>query len=127
MIYLLFKGGIWADDLNLLLQHIDLARKGWDLPLRNLDCLIPLHIFRTQEEYKALLKRTRPPPRPSQSVGEVFELSRYVPPLKDVLEELVNGTLDKERWPYTVDQPPEFQPIGQQGSLRTFCMFSSTC
>jgi len=122
MIYLLFKDGIWEQDLKFLLQHTDLYQRGYDLPLRNLDCLIPFRIYQTQDEYKAALKasRGRRRPKANQSDEEAYELSRYVPPLKNVLEELINGTLDTQIWPYTVEQPPETQPTGQQGSLRTY-------
>jgi syntaxin-binding protein 1 len=121
MIYLLFKEGIWEQDLKLLLHHTDLAQRGYDLPLRNIDCIIPFRIYQTHDEYKAALKsKSRKRPKAPQGDEEAFELSRYIPPLKMVLEELVNGTLDAQTWAYTVEQPPETQPTGQQGSLRTY-------
>ena len=119
MIYILFKDGIWEQDLKLLLQHTDLYHRGYDLPLRNLDCLIPFRIYQTQEEYKAAVKsRQRKRPKANQSDEETYELSRYVPPLKHILEEVVHGTLDPQTWAYTGERPPEVQPTGQQGSLR---------
>ena len=119
MIYILFKDGIWEQDLQLLLRHTDLYQRGYDLPLRNLDCLTPFRIYPTQEEYKAALKqRSRKRLKANQIDEETYELSRYVPPLKTILEEAIHGTLDPQTWAYATEQPPEVQPTGQQGSLR---------
>lgn len=115
MLYILFKDGILEEDLQLLLQHANLA-KPYELPLRNLDLLGPYRVTKSFAEHKTASKnRKRPKPTNDE---ESFELSRFVPPIQTVLEEVVNGTLDSQTWAYTLDQPVEAQPTGQQGSLR---------
>jgi syntaxin-binding protein 1 len=117
MLYVLFKEGILEEDLQLLLQHANLATRAYELPLRNLDLLGPYRVAKTFAEHKSASKnRKRPKPTNDE---ESFELSRFVPPIQTVLEDVINGTLDSQTWAYTLDQPPEAQPTGQQGSLRT--------
>jgi syntaxin-binding protein 1 len=117
MLYVLFKDGILGEDLQLLLRHAGLDSRAYELPLRNLDLLGPFRITKSFAEHKAASK-SRKRPKPSNSEEDSYELSRFVPPIKQVLEDVVNGTLDAQTWAYTVDEPPESQPIGQQGSLR---------
>jgi syntaxin-binding protein 1 len=117
MLYVLFKDGILEGDLQLLLRHAGLDSRAYELPLRNLDLLGPFRITKSFAEHKAASK-SRKRPKPANSDEDSYELSRFVPPIKQVLEDVVNGTLDPQTWAYTIDQPPESQPTGQQGSLR---------
>jgi hypothetical protein len=119
MLYILFKDGILEEDLQLLLQHAQLNGRSYELPLRNLDLLGPYRVTKSFAEHKTASK-SRKRPKSTNNEEESYELSRFVPPIKTVLEELVNGTLDPETWAYTIDQPREQQPVGQQGSLRRF-------
>ena len=118
MLYVLFKDGILEEDLQMLLQHANLATRAYEQPLRNLDLLGPYRVTKSFAEHKTASK-TRKRPKPTND-EESFELSRFVPPIQTVLEEVVNGTLDSQTWAYTLDQPPEAQPTGQQGSLRRY-------
>jgi syntaxin-binding protein 1 len=118
MLYILFKDGILEEDLKLLLQHSGLDSRAYELPLRNLDLLGPFRITKSFAEHKSASKSRKRPKQPNPD-EESYELSRFIPPIKHVLEDLVNGTLDSQNWAYTKDQPPEIQPTGQQGSLRT--------
>jgi syntaxin-binding protein 1 len=122
MIYVLFKEGIWDQDLQYLLQHTSLSGGGYDLPLRNLDLLHPLRIYSSFEEAKNAKKQQHKRHKPANADEETYELSRYVPPVKTTLEELVQGNLDPQTWTFTSDQPPEAQPTGHQGSLRTYIL-----
>jgi len=122
MLYILFKEGITEEDLQLLLRHAGFESQAHELPLRNLDLLGPFRVTKSFAEHKAAGKSRRRPKAPS-SDDESYELSRYVPPIKTVLEDLINGTLDLQTWAFTIDQPPEVQPTGQLGSLRTSILF----
>ena len=119
MLYVLFKDGIMEEDLQLLLRHAKLEGRAYELPLRNLDLLGPFRVTKSFAEHK-VSNKSRKRPKPSNTEEESYELSRFVPPIKNVLEELVNGTLDSQTWAHTIDQPPETQATGQQGSLRTY-------
>jgi Sec1 family len=119
MLYILFKEGILEEDLQILLRHAGLDSRSYELPLRNLDLLGPFRITKSFAEHKSASK-SRKRPKVSSSDEESYELSRFVPPIKTVLEDLINGTLDAQTWASTTDQPPETQPTGQQGSLRTY-------
>lgn len=119
MLYILFKDGVLEEDLQLLLLHAGLDSRAYELPLRNLDLLGPFRITKSFAEHKSASK-SRKRPKQTNSEEDSYELSRFVPPIKQVLEDLVNGSLDPQTWAYTMDQPPEVnQPTGQQGSLRT--------
>jgi len=122
MLYILFKDGIIEEDLQLLLQHSKLISRAHELPLRNLDLLGPYRITKTFAEHKAA-KSSRRRPKPTSEDDDSYELSRFVPPIKTVVDETINGTLDVQTWPYTIDPPPEQQQqqlTGQQGSLRRY-------
>jgi hypothetical protein len=120
MLYILFKDGITEEDLQLLLRHSGLESRAHELPLRNLDLLGSFRLTKSFAEHKTASKSRRRPKAPNAD-DESYELSRYVPMIKIVLEDLINGTLDPQTWAYTIDQPPEVQPVGQVGSLRTYC------
>ena len=117
MLYILFKDGILEEDLQLLLRHAKLDGRAYELPLHNLDLLGPFRITKSFAEHKSSSK-SRKRPKPSNTNEESYELSRFVPPIKVALQELVDGTLDPQTWAFTIDQPPEIQPTGPQGSLR---------
>jgi syntaxin-binding protein 1 len=119
LLYILFKDGITEEDLQLLLRHSGFESRAHELPLRNLDLLGHFRVTKTFAEHKVDGKSRRRPKAPNAD-DESYELSRYVPPIKTVLEDLINGTLDPQTWAYTIDQPPEIQPTGQLGSLRTY-------
>jgi syntaxin-binding protein 1 len=119
MLYILFKDGILEEDLQLLLRHANLDSRSYELPLRNLDLLGHFRLTKTFAEHKSASK-SRKRPKPSSGDEDSYELSRFVPPIKTVLEDLINGTLDSRTWAYTIEQPPETQPTGQQGSLRRY-------
>lgn len=121
MLYILFKDGITEEDLQLLLRHSGFESRAHELPLRNLDLLGHFRVTKSFAEHKAAGKNRRRPKAPNAD-DESYELSRYVPPIKTVLEDLINGTLDPQTWAYTIDQPPEAQPTGQLGSLRTYAI-----
>jgi syntaxin-binding protein 1 len=118
MLYILFKDGILEEDLQLLLRHAGLDSRAYELPLRNLDLLGPFRVTKSFAEHKSASK-SRKRPKVSNSEENSYDLSRFVPTIKSVLEEVVNGTLDPQTWAYTIEQPPEPQPTAQQGSLRT--------
>ena len=112
MLYILFKDGILEEDLRLLLQHAGLDSRSHELPLRNLDLLGPFRITKSFAEHKSASK-TRKRPKNIKSDQDSYELSRFVPSIKTVLEDVVNVTLDSQTWPYTIDQPPETQTTSQ--------------
>ena len=117
MLYVLFREGIVEEDLQLLLKHAELNSRAHELPLRNLDLLGPYRVTRTFAEHKSSGKTRRRPKAPTTD-EDSYELSRFVPPIKVVLEDLINGTLDSQTWAYTMDQPPDTAQTGQHGSLR---------
>jgi len=119
MLYILFKDGILEEDLQFLLHHANLDSRAHELPLRNLDLLGNFRLTKSFAEHKSGSKSRKRPKAPN-SDEDSYELSRFVPPIKTILEDVVNGTLDPQTWAYTIDQPPEIQPTGQQGSLRTY-------
>ena len=119
ILYVLFKDGILEEDLQLLLHHTELDRRNYELPLRNLDLLGPFRVTKSFAEHKSASK-SRKRPKPPSSDEESYELSRFVPPIKQAVEEAINGTLDPQTWAYTIEQPAEIQSTVKQGSLRRY-------
>jgi len=118
ILYILFKDGILEEDLQLLLRHAELDTRAYELPLRNLDLLGPFRVTKSFPEHKSASKTRKRPKPPTSSDEENYELSRFAPPIKTVLEEVVKGTLDSQTWAYTIEQVIDPQPTGQQVSLR---------
>lgn len=113
--YMVYKNGIFPDDRSKLLKHAKIPASMQDAA-RNLD-LVGLPGSKTVRNKAS--KRDRR--SSAATVDEAFELSRFKPKLKTVLEQHLEGVLDPELYPYTRDVPPEPETRGSatQGSLRT--------
>lgn len=115
MTYVIYKDGIFADDRSKLMKHAKIPANMQDA-LRNLD-LVGLPGSKDARNKKQKRERRTAP----ANVDEAFELSRFSPRLKRVIEQHLEGDLDPEQYPYTRDIPPEpeVRSAAAQGSLRT--------
>lgn len=115
MTYVLYKNGIFPDDCTKLFKHAKIPSNMQDA-VRNLD-LLGVPPSKDARNKRAKRDRRSTP----ATVDEAFELSRFCPTIKKVIEQHLEGTLDQELYPYTRDVPPEpeLRNTANQGSLRT--------
>ncbi len=119
-LFILFKDGILAADLEKLLLHAQLPPPDGEV-IRNLD-LLGARVFKQLKEKR----ETRPPlfppkaaPPPNQ---EDYGLSRFNPALQELLEEHIRGVLPQDIFPFTKmspDDPSIMQDNMQATSLRS--------
>jgi syntaxin-binding protein 1 len=102
MLFLLFRNGLLPADLQKLLAHSQLPSQDGQV-IENL-ALLGVRTSRP-------LKDTTPPPQPlfgklqaPSAAAEEYALSRFVPVLKQMLENHVSGTLDQAIFPFTKPQ-----------------------
>jgi syntaxin-binding protein 1 len=106
ILYVLFKQGIVAGDINKLLLHAHLPPHDQSL-VQNLE-LLGARVTRPLKDKDARpqtpLFQRKPPPINTQ---EEVLISRFEPALKQMLEEHIRGTLDAGSFPYArPDQAP---------------------
>ncbi|KAI8888916.1 Sec1-like protein, partial [Backusella circina FSU 941] len=101
MLYIIWKeGGIFEDDKRKLFDH---ARLSNDLraAINNLP-LIGVKLIRVRQEEKSFFnKRRRDKHTQNKDEETPYELSRYVPVLKRVMDAHVSNTLDPKQFAYT--------------------------
>ncbi|KAI8066984.1 Sec1-like protein [Gilbertella persicaria] len=99
MLYIIWKeGGIFEDDKRKLLEHAKLKGELRDA-IHNLP-LIGVKLTRIRKpERSSFLKKRRQ--RRSKDEETPYELSRYIPILKKVMEAHVNNTLDPKQFAFT--------------------------
>jgi syntaxin-binding protein 1 len=113
MMYIIWKRGIFPDDRSKLCRHAKI-RGSLQEATGNLD-LLGVPSSKTARNKKNVSV-------PPANVDEAFELSRYTPRLKLVVEQHFQGSLSLEEFPYTRDLPPEAAPNRNSAagsSLRT--------
>ncbi|CAG8548514.1 343_t:CDS:10, partial [Acaulospora morrowiae] len=110
MLYIMYKNGILEEDRRKLLAHAQIS-------LSENDAINNLGFFG--------VKLIRKPKKYRQKQGEEmpYEISRYIPKLKLVLESHIDKTIDHTAYPYTKDPTgdPDGSKATQQGpvSLRS--------
>jgi syntaxin-binding protein 1 len=119
-LYVLYKHGLFPEDLLRLLYHAQLPKQDADV-IKNLELLgarvaKPLK-DKTEAPPPLFARRTTPPPN-----AEEYALSRFTTVVHDLLEEHVRGTLDQTVFPYTkphTDAPEPGQVDVSSASLRS--------
>lgn len=116
MTWLIYRYGVIEEDIKRLLAHAQLDQDHFET-VKNLEQLGA----RVTSALKDL--KTAPPPLfpidTTQELDEEYGLIRYHPNVKHMLENLCQGTLDAEAFPYT--RPPmdaNDDPAAVQNSLR---------
>jgi syntaxin-binding protein 1 len=131
MLYIIWKeGGIFEDDKRKLFEHAKLSR---DLrtAINNLP-LIGVKLTRIRSKEKSsFLKKRREKHRRDKDEETPYELSRYIPVLRKVMDAQFTNTLDPQQFSFTRESDMEpssdghSQAVGQGGlpnsgvSLRT--------
>lgn len=122
VIYVLYRDGVIAEDINRLLAHASLPARDASI-IKNLEHL-------GARPTRADVKDTRPTPAPvfppenkagASAADEEYALSRFEPTLKRLLEDLCRGALDQTVFPYVdprADPGEDAAMMTQGGSLR---------
>ncbi|KAG4305501.1 hypothetical protein PORY_001057 [Pneumocystis oryctolagi] len=115
ILYIIYNNGLFEGDLTKLSKHSNLSPKDITV-LRNLDCLgirVIKHLGETRSYRKPILK--------TKNIDEnSYELSRFIPLCKTLIEEYINGSLSYTLFPSTRDVPTK--PLNTNSaptSLRT--------
>ncbi|CAG8566658.1 2719_t:CDS:10 [Funneliformis caledonium] len=107
MLYIMYKNGILEEDRRKLLEHARITLEENDA-INNL-LLFGIKLIRVQSSLKKNKKYRQ---KPSDDIQ--YEISRYIPKLKLLLESHINGTIDHTAYPYTKD--PTGDPDGLKGT-----------
>ncbi|KAG5518740.1 hypothetical protein PMAC_002709 [Pneumocystis sp. 'macacae'] len=115
LLYIIYNNGLFEGDLVKLSRHSNLSPKDITV-LRNLDCL-GVRVIKQLNDSRS----RRKPVLETKNINEdSYELSRFVPLCKTLIEEYINGNLSYTLFPSTKDIPIELQNINPvHGSLRT--------
>ncbi|KAG5437150.1 hypothetical protein PCANB_001126 [Pneumocystis canis] len=115
MLYIIYKNGLFEGDLIKLSKHSNLSPKDITV-LRNLECL-GVRVIKSLNDKRTFKK----PILETKNTNEnSYELSRFIPLCKTLIEKYINGNLNYTLFPCTKDIPAKLQnanPI--HGSLRT--------
>ncbi|KAG5365496.1 Protein transport protein [Yarrowia sp. C11] len=117
LLYCLYRGGLVEADLEKLEKHAGL--KDIDLEvIRNLT-LLEGRVTKPDLSKKTAKKTPKPTTFHSGATGDVYETSRFVPGLKNVVDQLIQGTLPASIFPYTKDEPLDDEvDMSAKASLR---------
>uniref|UniRef100_A0A060TGB8 ARAD1D22308p n=1 Tax=Blastobotrys adeninivorans TaxID=409370 RepID=A0A060TGB8_BLAAD len=116
ILYSLFRGGLIEQDYEKLKFHCGLQ----DIDIQVIRNLQLIGALTVKAGPKAKLNKDLLLPRfHGAASGDVYETSRFVPGLKNVLDNLIRGTLSPEQFPYTRDDPSmDAEDFSQPNSLR---------
>ncbi|XP_042200580.1 syntaxin-binding protein 2 isoform X2 [Callorhinchus milii] len=97
LLYILHKNGISEENITKLIQHANIQEDS--NIIKNVEYLGATIISGTGSGGKSKLER-------KQQTGSTYQLSRWVPVIKDVMEEATEEKLDKKHWPFVSDPAP---------------------
>ncbi|XP_054240585.1 syntaxin-binding protein 3 isoform X2 [Indicator indicator] len=101
LLYIFSTNGTTQENLDKLIQNVQIESDS-DM-IRNWKYLgIP--IISGAQQYKH--------PRRDRSSEETFQLSRWTPVIKDVMEDAIENKLDSKEWPYSSPCPPTWNGSG---------------
>uniref|UniRef100_A0A8R1XVC7 Acetylcholine regulator unc-18 n=1 Tax=Onchocerca volvulus TaxID=6282 RepID=A0A8R1XVC7_ONCVO len=109
LLYILSKNGITEENLDKLLQHanIDVVEKDTLANAMYLGLNIVVDV-----SYKQGRKRFWTPNRKERANEQVYQSSRWVPVLKDILEDAIDDRLDMKHFPFLAGRQttPTYRP-----------------
>lgn len=101
LLYIFVENGTTQENLDRLIQHAKIESDG-DV-LKNWKYIgVPIVPKSSQ----------RKPPRRDRSREETFQLSRWTPLIKDVIEDNIENKLDSREWPYCSECPAAWNGSG---------------
>uniref|UniRef100_A0A8C4JRV6 Syntaxin binding protein 3 n=1 Tax=Dromaius novaehollandiae TaxID=8790 RepID=A0A8C4JRV6_DRONO len=103
LLYIFSTNGTTQENLDKLIQNVQIESDS-DM-IRNWEYLgVPVLSSSTSQQHKQ--------PRRDRSSEETFQLSRWTPVMKDVMEDAIENKLDSKEWPYCSQCPPTWNGSG---------------
>ncbi|KAG5458889.1 MAG: Sec1-like protein, partial [Olpidium bornovanus] len=111
-LYIISKEGVQDDDRRKLLDHARISAAE-SSAITNLT-LLGVRLSKAPKIGKIKEKKKEKKPKRARADDVPYELSRYVPVLKTVLEDCAAGTLDANLFPFTRELQPEMDSSGHE-------------
>ncbi|NXJ64226.1 STXB3 protein, partial [Rostratula benghalensis] len=103
LLYIFSTNGTTQENLDKLIQNVQIESDS-DM-IRNWKYLdVPVISSSAAQQHKY--------PRRDRSAEETFQLSRWTPVIKDVMEDAIENKLDSKEWPYSSQCPPTWNGSG---------------
>ncbi|XP_042729956.1 syntaxin-binding protein 3 isoform X1 [Lagopus leucura] len=103
LLYIFSTNGTTQENLDKLIQNVQIESDS-DM-IRNWEYLhVPIISSSAVQQQKQ--------PRRDRSAEETFQLSRWTPLIKDVMEDAIENKLDSKEWPYCSQCPPTWNGSG---------------
>ncbi|NXP08151.1 STXB3 protein, partial [Thinocorus orbignyianus] len=103
LLYIFSTNGTTEENLDKLIQNVQIESDS-DM-IRNWKYLdVPVISSSATQQHKY--------PRRDRSSEETFQLSRWTPVIKDVMEDAIENKLDSKEWPYASQCPPTWNGSG---------------
>ncbi|XP_014798897.1 PREDICTED: syntaxin-binding protein 3 isoform X3 [Calidris pugnax] len=103
LLYIFSTNGTTQENLDKLIQNVQIESDS-DM-IRNWKYLdVPVISSSAAQQHKY--------PRRDRSSEETFQLSRWTPVIKDVMEDAIENKLDSKEWPYSSQCPPTWNGSG---------------
>ncbi|XP_044851222.1 syntaxin-binding protein 2-like [Mauremys mutica] len=98
LLYIFLKNGVSEENLTKLIQHANIQQQS--------------DIIHNMELLCTSLRRGSGQLRPERKMRleSTYQLSRWTPMLKDVMEYIIEDRLDRELWPFVSDPVPAASP-----------------
>lgn len=104
ILYAMYRGGLVEGDLQKLKQHCGLSQEDL-IVIRNYSMLGAPVLKNAPSE--RITKKELPTRFDSHATGDYLVMSRYVPGVYNVVDQLIRGVLPASVFPYIKDQPTE--------------------
>ncbi|NWU92188.1 STXB3 protein, partial [Upupa epops] len=103
LLYIFSTNGTTQENLDKLIQNVQIESDS-DM-IRNWKYLgVPVISSNASQQHRH--------PRRDRSSEETFQLSRWTPVIKDVMEDAIENKLDSKEWPYCSKCPPTWNGSG---------------
>ncbi|XP_044288323.1 syntaxin-binding protein 3 [Varanus komodoensis] len=103
LLYIFSTNGTTQENMDRLIQNVQIENDG-DM-IKNWKYLgVPVITTTTSQQ--------RRPPRKDRSSVETFQLSRWTPVVKDIMEDAIENKLDSKEWPYSSQCPAPWNGSG---------------
>ncbi|XP_025899620.1 syntaxin-binding protein 3 isoform X2 [Nothoprocta perdicaria] len=116
LLYIFSSNGTTQENLEKLIQNVKIESDS-DM-IRNWEYLgVPILSSSASEQCKH--------PRRDRSSEETYQLSRWTPVIKDIMEDAIEKKLDADEWPYCSQCPPTWNGSGVVRNLLSYETFYS--
>lgn len=119
LLYGIMKQGITEENMNKLMEHARISPIGRNTikNISNLDVAI-IHD-------SSILAKKKPLPVRKERTEDTYQLSRYVPYIKDIMEDMIEDKLDNKMFPFEVERESGGLMASNAASARSARMYGN--